>query len=844
MSRATRNSPDFHVQLLTKLAKVDRPGAVCICGDLPLTIPGLEVDKVGQIRLPLDGAQARKLIKQCSQAPYGKGTKTLVDTDVRRVWELDPARFELTNPKWSELVSSIVDDVQQGLGLDKSKLTAHLYKLLVYEKGSFFLPHQDGEKLDGMVATLVIALPSRHSGGELVVTHEGRQHKITFPGAASGHELSYTAFYADCEHEVRPVKDGYRLCLVYNLALAKTRSKKAIAAPCIGATVTAVGEFLRNWPEGTVQKLAVALDHQYSQEGLSIDTLKGVDRARADVLFDAADQAGCVAHLALVTHWESGSAEGGDYNYDESYRSRRRYGDWSNDGDDQEDDEDDEENEDAGALSGYEMGEVIDEGLSADHWSDRDGNKIPFGAIDLNQQEIISSQPIADWKINREEFEGYTGNAGMTLERWYHRAAVIIWPQRNHFQVLCTAGTEAAIGGLEAMVKKWNRSPKSEKKQERPSCLDFAKAIIDAWGARRFTYSSYVVQDPIDRSVFLTCLQELDAPELVCLFLTQVMPHEDGVQFDKCFPAFCKQHDWKFFESSLTAVMDATSATTLLRNAGSLEILCLERENDAGRIELCRRLAKHLVAAVVRLDRPRRDRKPPDDDSPDDAADVNWSEDAWKMQRVDRAALLTPLIKSLISVGAEEPLARLIDHTLAARSKYELTDVHLKTIFGLEAWLARQQHKPSSAVSRWLKHCRADLEQRTAVAPSRPADYRRAAKLSCNCHDCQELSRFLADPDESVLRLPLAMDRRQHLHQMIDSCGCDVTHVTTRTGRPFTLVCTKTTASYERACQVYSRDCKNLQRLQAIEAKIKRQALDNTAKQFSRAETKRGRSYG
>ena len=34
-----------------------------------------------------------------------------------------------------------------------------------------------------MVATLIVALPGAHEGGELVVRHEGREHEIAFPGA-------------------------------------------------------------------------------------------------------------------------------------------------------------------------------------------------------------------------------------------------------------------------------------------------------------------------------------------------------------------------------------------------------------------------------------------------------------------------------------------------------------------------------------------------------------------------------------------------------------------------------------------------------------------------------------
>ena len=203
MTTITNPQLDVHDKLLKALGGVDRPSAVCTSGDWPLTMPGLEVGELGALSLPLGKTQARKLIKQCRQAPYGKGMETLVDTDVRRTWELDPDQFQLTNPKWEELVEEIVANVQRELGLEDRKLTAHLYKLLVYEKGGFFLPHRDGEKLDRMVATLVIVLPSVCEGGELILSHDGWQYEIQFTGAASGYELSYAAFYADCQHEVR-----------------------------------------------------------------------------------------------------------------------------------------------------------------------------------------------------------------------------------------------------------------------------------------------------------------------------------------------------------------------------------------------------------------------------------------------------------------------------------------------------------------------------------------------------------------------------------------------------------------------------------------------------------------
>jgi hypothetical protein len=58
------------------------------------------------------------------------------------------------------------------------------HSMLVYGKGQFFLPHQDSEKDDAMVGTLVVSLPSAHTGGELVVGHAGESKAYRVEGGA------------------------------------------------------------------------------------------------------------------------------------------------------------------------------------------------------------------------------------------------------------------------------------------------------------------------------------------------------------------------------------------------------------------------------------------------------------------------------------------------------------------------------------------------------------------------------------------------------------------------------------------------------------------------------------
>lgn len=82
-------SDSISKRLLSFLDQIDRPITFSASGELPTVFPGLEVTGVGPISLPLGKQQAELLMHQARQAPYGKGTKTVVDTNVRRVWEID-----------------------------------------------------------------------------------------------------------------------------------------------------------------------------------------------------------------------------------------------------------------------------------------------------------------------------------------------------------------------------------------------------------------------------------------------------------------------------------------------------------------------------------------------------------------------------------------------------------------------------------------------------------------------------------------------------------------------------------------------------------------------------------
>jgi hypothetical protein len=57
--------------------------------------PSLNVEGLGVIGFPLSEATAKYLISGCTQAPFGKGERTIVDKLVRDTWEIDASKVRV-----------------------------------------------------------------------------------------------------------------------------------------------------------------------------------------------------------------------------------------------------------------------------------------------------------------------------------------------------------------------------------------------------------------------------------------------------------------------------------------------------------------------------------------------------------------------------------------------------------------------------------------------------------------------------------------------------------------------------------------------------------------------------
>jgi hypothetical protein len=423
-----------------------------------------------------------------------------------------------------------------------------------------------------------------------------------------------------------------------------------------------------------------------------------------------------------------------------------------------------------------------------------------------------------------EEFEGYTGNEGMTLDRWYRHAAIFIWPTSKHFDILCDAGSRNAAAALALMVKQWRQAGKKKAADLKADCVAFATALIARWQANPssspFGYDfddedladlDFDDEDFEDFEDFeeeanpdplLPSLAALDEPELIRSYLSEVLIKDASLDPGEALVAVCKKHGWATFQPELEVLFQKTTNSTLWRNIRVLEPLCLEKpQKKQGWAELCQALGTAAIAAL-------------------EAIDQGQKKHSYRATAAKKVEVVTGLARAFLATEQVEALSRLVDHLLARPKNYPLTEVHVAALTALAPWLKKNVKKRCPPLAKWFASCRAQLEELTAQEPQQPADFRRDAAISCKCQDCAELKRFLRDPKEQVHRFRAAEGRRRHLEDRIRQHKCDLDRRTEKKGSPYTLVCTKNTASYRARLKKYHEDQKHLATLRVIEDRL------------------------
>ena len=724
----------------------------------------LEVEGFGRVAFPVTPAKARKLLGLGQPARFGRGEQTLTDPDVRDTWEI-PKR--LVRAKWNDAILKVIlATVREELGLPNGAgLTAELHSLLVYEPNQFFLAHQDSEKEDSMVGTLVVTLPSSYTGGELMVGL-GEEWK-SYRGSKT--VLSLVAFYADCRHEVLKVKSGYRITLTYNLLLHGDTSRPDGDA----GTVSELSALLREhfstlMPRyyggpvaGPPNRLVYLLDHEYTPRGLNWRRLKGIDASRGSLLRAAADGAGCEAVLALADVKTTHSAFSSGYD---------EYGGW-----------DDEYDDDGGGDDAeYDIQELIDSEMTLTHWTGPDGATLEETSLSVNDGEVCESTPTGDLTPYSAEYEGYMGNWGNTLDRWYHRAAIVVWPREQAFANRAETSPSWALDELAAMASAGDlASARAAAATLGPfwetaagggirggagaapglfgKAFRAADVMADAETAamllRPFRIESLTVGHVNSLGKIAEGYGQQWMAELLRTWF-------DGHQSAWAYGGARERPQW--VAEQLPGLCAGLHATGRAGAAAAQRLLDLALEW----------ISKEIRSGLALSPPSRRDRELGNLGKP-----------------------LAALLAAIAAVGAASTLNKVSGYI-----RQQDDSVAMLELSALRAVVEppRDRAQGDAGFGALAADCATRLRARLARPQRAPGDWAVELPAGCTCELCGTLRAFLADPGRRAFDWPLAKDGRQHIHARIDGAELPVTHVTRRQGRPYTLVLNKTDALFTR----------------------------------------------
>ncbi len=713
-----------------------------------LADPLIEVDGVGPISLPITSQAAHRLCAQAVPASHGYKDQTRIDARVRDTWEISGSQVHFRSPRWPEILSQCLDRIRRELDLPPSgHLIAELDKLLIYGPGQFFVTHQDSEKADGMLASLVISLPSEFSGGEFRVTHQDR----TLRSRGSAGKLSVMAFYADCQHEVRPVNDGYRVVLTYKLILDGARQPEPAAPQDVSALVKALQQFWDTprpgrWsgdPERPPpDRLVFLLDHQYTQQGLSWSRLKGADRTRAMALRTVAEQLNAEMALALAEIHEIWSAEFDEDPY--HHRSRSKI-----------------------PEEDILLQDLIDDEVELRHWCGYEGEILMPATSRVSDHELCYIRPTVEFDPFESEYEGYMGNYGNTMDRWYHRAAIVLWPKTRRFIM---QARQAPLWGLQEIDKLLQAG-------QRGRALECLQALMPYWKTSRGYHDD---QHEMMMTTVLSLAVRLNDPSLAHALLAPFWLEDLKAESVPDFFQLVKAHGPAWGLHCLEQWRSARRDPTRFSNwiAETLPALALGACSNSDGTSLTKALTKDCWHWLQEDLAPTR-------------------KTAGQLKRIkimqERAPALLALLNAALTLQ-DAAVEKDIIASLHARNQ------PLPFLLGV---LHAAEHSLSwSRLSSLHEHCMNVLAEGLAT-PARPKDDWSIippdeAPDDPSDENRQKLAQFLLSSKQQKLVWPLAKAARDNIQRWISHHDLPIRCSTLKTGSPHKLVLEKTGALFNR----------------------------------------------
>ena len=306
-------------------------------------------------------------------------------------------------------------------------------------------------------------------------------------------------------------------------------------------------------------------------------------------------------------------------------------------------------------------------------------------------------------------------------------------------------------------------------------------------------------------TVLIGVLDSVNDIKLINKFLRKVLRHDAGVEANSQLINIIARHGWTPFGEAIKCYFDASTIETICKDVRFLSLICqaafktTKKELAAKAQQICRPLPNKIVEIL--------------------ALKVNSEIAELKtMSKSTRVELLTGLTISLLALDSNQLLETFVGQVLAYPKQFILQTVQLPVLVETGGWLRKNRKNVPDAVKKWLSDGIEKLLSLTANEPAPPTNFKRDAKLRCNCKHCKELIEFLQNATEHQHEFQMVEHKRRHLEEQIRDSLCDLDVSTIRKSRPQILVCTKNMASHQRLVKAFKDNQQHLKTLRGLKS--------------------------
>jgi hypothetical protein len=545
--------------------------------------------------------------------------------------------------------------------------------------------------------------------------------------------IRWVAFYADCQHEVAPVSEGWRIVLTFDLVLPAEPARPHTRTQAHPPLLNALNQhFHPEDAEPCLQPWVLLLDHQYTERGLRWRLLKGEDRARVAALRAACEPLGLTVHLALAAIHELWTAIDG-----------------------------------GGRRGGTpEADELIDEDVVLDFWVDADDRPLRRDALRIAPADTVSFTETGEDFLVDEEYEGYMGNYGETLEYWYRRAALVIQTPLAAEASRFTTDFDAALADALVLARKGRGDELSQrlqagKKALRMQCQARGRKLLGRYAELAIALPDAAQAHELCEGFAWTDLVPSDALALAHLARQWGSPWMQAL----LQTLTARSMAWRFSEwndkqdNGIAPWPQALADFVLKGEAAGLQAAVIDS------------LLDRCHAALIAADK-----------------SFAWSTPVLRSATLERRLRSVGDLAAALqrSTTAPQHQAALVRHVQANPGLYPLRQLRpLLQTWPPEAFALQSVQGLRTAVTQALQQA---LDE--PVPPSGDCSLI-DIEWTCRCKDCREVIAWAESAIGQPLVLAMAEPRRRHVQSRLQETGISLHIETVKQGSPHKLLMRK-----------------------------------------------------